>query len=181
MGRADAYELGLVTHTIDEKHFPAIKQAISEGQPVDTLLDDLQSDPGAGELKRRSGWIEAVFSASTLDEIFERAEALGEKSDGWSITVLDELRKKSPTSLHLALKLWRKGRSVNLRKALQMEYGVVCNLLRREDFYEGVRAVLIDKDKSPQWSPNEIGDLSKTLLEALFENNWGELDLPARK
>ena len=180
INRSDTYELGLVTHTIDEKHFSTIKQAISEGQPVDTLLDDLQKSPGKGELKKLASWIEAVFSASTLDEIFKRAKALGDQSDGWSLKVLEELREKSPTSLHLALRLWKKGRRSNLRAALQQEYGVVCNLLRQEDFYEGIRAMIVDKDKTPRWNPEAIDDVSKTRIEALFENRWGELDLPRR-
>ncbi len=180
INRADAHQLGLVTHIIDEKHYPDIKQAIGEGQPVDSLLDELHNDPGKGELPRLAGWIEAVFSASTLEEIFERAKALGDKSDGWSLRVLEELRAKSPTSLHLALRLWKKGRTMSLRAALQMEYGVVCNLLRQQDFYEGIRALIIDKDKSPQWNPENIADVSKTRLAALFENNWGQLNLPAR-
>ncbi len=70
---------------------------------------------------------------------------------------------------------------MNLQSALQMEYGVVCNLLRQQDFYEGIRAMILDKDKSPQWQPDAIGDVSTTRLEALFENNWGELNLPNRK
>ncbi len=181
INRADALKLGLVTHCIDEKHFGDIKRAIGEGQPVDTLLDELHQPPGKGDLPKLASWIEAVFSASTLDEIFVRAKALQDKSDGWSVRVLDELKEKSPTSLHLALRLWKKGRKMNLQSALQMEYGVVCNLLRQQDFYEGIRAMILDKDKSPQWQPDAIGDVSTTRLEALFENNWGELNLPDRK
>ncbi|MCP4934352.1 MAG: enoyl-CoA hydratase/isomerase family protein [bacterium] len=181
INRADAYKLGLVTHCIDEKHFSEIKCAISEGLPVDTLLDDLHMAPGKGNFPKLASWIEAVFSASTVDEIFERAKALGDKNDGWSLSVLDQLREKSPTSLHLAFKLWKKGRKMNLQAALQMEYGVVCNLLRQEDFYEGIRAMVLDKDKSAQWQPDSISDVSITRLEALFENNWGELHLPKGK
>lgn len=180
INRADAYKLGLVTHCIDDKFFPDIKRAISEGQPVDTLLDELHKAPGKGELPGLASWIEAVFSASTLDEIFVRAKALGDTSDGWSLRVLDELRTNSPTSLHLAHRLWKRGRKMNLEAALQMEYGVVCNLLRQEDFYEGIRAMILDKDKSPIWQPTAIADISATRLEALFENNWGELNLPKR-
>jgi enoyl-CoA hydratase/carnithine racemase len=178
INRADALALGLVTHTINEEHFPEIKRAMSEGEPVDTVLDRLQSDPGERQLKPLQGWIEAVFSASTLDEIFQRAEALGEKSKGWSTSVLEELQQKSPTSLHLALQLWKKGRYLNLRRALEMEYNVVANLVHEKDFFEGIRAMVIDKDKKPRWSPAKISDLTKDDVERLFENNWGALELP---
>jgi enoyl-CoA hydratase len=181
VNRADAYELGLVTHTIDEKHFPAIRQALCEGEPVDALLDGLQTDPGGGELKSLRSWIEAVFSASSLGEIFERAQALGEKTGGWSLLVLEELQKKSPTSLYLAHRLWQKGRNLNLRRALQLEYGVAANLIREKDFCEGVRAMLIDKDRAPCWSPGNITYLSKDAMEHLLENREDKLELADRQ
>ncbi len=125
-------------------------------------------------------WIEAVFSASTLGEIIQRAEALEEKSGGWSRDVLDCLAKKSPTSLHLAHRLWKKGRSLDLSRALDMEYAVVANLLREGDFLEGIRAMIIDKDKAPRWEPSDIAGVTRDRIDHLMQNRWGTLDLPAR-
>ncbi len=177
IGRADALSLGLVTHTINSEHFPAIREAISAGEPVDSLLDGLQTDPGREELKSLSGWIEAVFSASTLEEIFERAQNLGEKTGGWSLDVLSELRRKSPTSLRLAHEMWKKGRFLSLRRALELEYCVVCNLMEGKDFYEGVRAKLIDKDNKPSWQPDEIKDFSGDEARKMMRNQNASLDL----
>ncbi|MCF6199008.1 MAG: enoyl-CoA hydratase/isomerase family protein [Hyphomicrobiaceae bacterium] len=175
--RSDAYGLGLVTHCIDAEHFSPIKQAISEGEPVDVLLDGLHEDPGKGELHSRHGWIEAIFSASTLEEIMHRAKALADESEGWSQKVHDELAQKSPTSLHLAHALWKKGRQSSLRRALGREYNVVATLLAGPDFHEGVRAMLIDKDKSPAWQPSQLSDVSKAELETFFENEGRQLQL----
>jgi len=178
INRADAYYLGLVTHCIDQRHFADVKQALSEAEPIDDLLDGLHEDPGEVELKRLRSWIEAVFSASTLEEIFSRAEGLGEQTRGWSTKVLEELRRKSPTSLHLSMQLWKRGRNLNLRRALQQEYGVICNLLRGDDFYEGVRAQLVDRDKAPKWRPASIGEVSQADIDACFSAPSHQLDLP---
>lgn len=177
INRADAYALGLATHVIDEQHYPAIKQAMSEGEPIDAILDELHTDPGEGELRRLRSWIDAIFSASTLKEIFQRAKDLEGTTKGWSLFVLEELQQKSPTALHLAHRLWKKGKNLNLHRVLQLEYGVVSNLVRQDDFYEGIRAMVIDKDKTPHWQHNDIADLSKSDIEYLLENHWGELDL----
>jgi enoyl-CoA hydratase len=179
--RSDAYQMGLVTHTVNEKHFPLIKDAVREGKPIDPLLDKLHEDPGAGELKPLRSWIEAVFSASSLSEIFGRAKSLEDKTNGWSRKVLDEMRLRSPTSLFLAHRLWKKGRNLNLRQALQLEYTVVCNLIRENDFFEGIRAQVIDKDQNPKWKPPTIEELSAREVEQLLENRWGELELPMRE
>ncbi len=177
IGRADAYDLGLVTHCVDESHFATIRAGMSEGEPIDTVLDGLHEAPGKGELKPLHGWIEAVFSASSLAEIFERAQSIGKQTKGWSLDVLDELRQKSPTSLLLTHRLWKKGRHSTLRSALQREYRVVASLMREPDFFEGVRAMIMDKDKAPNWKPPHIEDLSKQEIEALMNDRGAKLEL----
>ena len=180
INRADAHKLGLVTHCIEARHFSQIKDAISEGEPVDVLLDGLHEDPGKGELASRHGWIEAIFSASSLEEILQRAKGLAEQSKGWSLEVHDELLQKSPTSLVLAHALWKKGRHSSLRRALFAEYNVVANLLAGKDFHEGVRAMLVDKDKKPVWQPATVAELSKAELEKLLEYAGTPLQLEER-
>ena len=59
--------------------------------------------------------------------------------------------------------------SKSLKEALQLDFQVACKMMRRSDFSEGVRAVLIDKDNSPIWSPDELHLVTKTDLEAIFE------------
>ena len=177
INRADAYKLGLVSHVIDARHFDEIRTAMSEGEPIDAVLDGLHTDPGEGELQGVHSWIETIFSASSLKEIFERAKAVEERSKGWSRALLDELQQKSPTSLHLAHQLWKRGRHSDLQQALENEYSVVCNLVRGKDFKEGVRALLVDKDKNPQWSPKTIDLVTKREVQATLENKWGTLGL----
>ena len=178
IGRADAFALGLVTHCIEAEHFSQIKPDISLGGPVDSLLDELHTDPGKGELVQHQGWIEAIFSASSIEEILSRAQGLADESEGWSQKVYDELMQKSPTSLVLTQALWKRGRRSSLRKALEREYEVVSHLLEGGDFYEGVRAMLIDKDKTPHWNPQSVAELSNALYEELSGHVGQGLQLP---
>lgn len=180
IGPADALYLGLVTHVIKSGHFPAIKQAMSEGEPIDQVLDGLHEAPEGGEMKRLRSWIEAVFSASTIGEIITRATALGDETRGWSLAVLEELQRHSPTSLHVAMELWKRGRDLSLRRALELEYLVAANVLEEQDFFEGIRAVLIDKDRAPRWQPATIGEVKKNDVDRLFANRHEPLGLPER-
>jgi enoyl-CoA hydratase len=177
ISRDDAFRLGLVTHLIDSEHFPAIREALAEGEPVDALLDDLHEEPGKGELGARHGWIEAMFSPARLEEIFRLGRKLEDDSDGWTGEVVAELEKRSPTSLALTLALWKKGRALNLRSALELEFAAACNLMEGGEFFEGVRAQLVDKDKKPQWSPASISELDGELIAALLEPRHGRLGL----
>jgi len=71
----------------------------------------------------------------------------------------------SPTSLKLTLLLLRLGRSSGcLEECLTREYRVACRALRGHDFYEGIRAAVIDKDKRPRWSPVRLEDVSDALV-----------------
>lgn len=180
--RADAYDLGLVTHIIDSHRFDEIKQALCDAEPVDPLLDDMDQPPERDELELKNlrSWIEAVFSASTLPEIFERAEKLEDETDGWSRQVLEELQARSPSSLYLTMQLWKRGRELNLSGALQQEYQVICNLIRENDFYEGIRAALIDKDRNPQWSPGSVSELDTAALDRYFSVGNYDLGLSER-
>jgi enoyl-CoA hydratase len=180
IGRDDAFRLWLVTHLVDSSHFPAIKAALAEGEPVDALLDDLHEAPGRGELASRHGWIEAMFSPVRLEEILRLGRKLEEDSEGWTGIVAEELERRSPTSLALTLALWKKGRSMNLRAALELEYIAACNLMHEKDFYEGVRALLVDRDKKPQWSPGSIAELDGERIKDLLEPKHGELKLESQ-
>jgi enoyl-CoA hydratase len=180
LGAADAYQLGLVTHCIAAAHFPAIKQALSEGEPVDQVLDALHRDPGKGELNRWRQYIDAIFSASTLPEILARATGFGSATGGWSLAVVEELRRKSPTALHVAHQLWRRGSQLSLRGALELEYRVAANMLEHNDFFEGIRALLVDKDKSPRWQPADIEAVGDRDIEQLFANRHEDFHLAQR-
>ena len=83
----------------------------------------------------------------------------------------------SPTSVKLALRLIRAGASDTVEGCLRREYRVVCALKEEHDFYEGVRAQLIDKDRAPRWSPATLAGVTDAHLDRYFGvPASGELD-----
>ena len=88
----------------------------------------------------------------------------------------EELKHKSPTSLKISLKQIRKASHMSLKDELIMEYRMVQRCVEIGDFFEGVRAMLVDKDRKPNWKPNNIQDVDETRVNLFFED-LGDLDL----
>ena len=179
--RADAFALGLATHVINSDRFDEIERAVSQADPIDPVLDELHEDPGAGEITGMREVIRDCFSASSLEEIIERVDLVQETGSGcqtawrpawrpaWREETLDALGKNSPTSLKVILRQLREGRALDLRRALQMEYRLATFFLSGHDFYEGVRAHLIDKDHKPVWEPQNLSEVRSEMVAAYFE------------
>lgn len=184
IGRAEAFALGLVSHVIDSDRYGEIEAAIADADPVDPVLDDMHRDPGDGELAGLREVIRVCFSAATVEEIIARVEAVQpEGSDRltvWRDESLKALGQNSPTSLKVTLRQLRQGRGRDLRDALKLEYRLATRFLQGRDFYEGVRAHLIDKDRKPVWQPQALADVTEEMVAAYFAPlEEGELDLEA--
>ena len=166
--RADAYALGLVTHAIEEKHFPAITAALADADPIDPIVDGLHVDPGESELLTMKSVIAECFSATSVEEIIARVKQVGGKYSQWRDDTLEAIQKNSPTSLKVTLKQLRLGRDMDLRRGLQLEYRLATRFMAGHDFYEGVRANLIEKDFKPAWLPPRLSDVTEAMVEEYF-------------
>ncbi len=184
IGRAEAFALGLVSHVIDGDRFGEIEAACGDADPIDPVLDDMHRDPGPGELADLREVIRVCFSAPTVEEIVARVEAVQNSGAGgrpaWREETLDALSKNSPTALKVTLRQLRQGRGLDLEAALKLEYRLAVRFLKGQDFYEGVRAHLIDKDRNPVWQPQRLADVREDMVAAYFAPlDEGELDLEA--
>lgn len=180
IGRADAYALGIASHCINPEHYPSIRQAIAAADPVDPLLDGLHEDPGPGPLAQRREAVDRCFGADNVEEIRARLDAEQGAHEEWARAALDKLGKASPLSLAVTLKQLREGRAIGLKAALEREHRMTVNLMGSHDFAEGVRALLLDKDRAPRWA-NAAGAVPKAAVEGAFAVlAAGELSLAAR-
>jgi len=168
IGRADAYALGLVTHCIAAEHFATIKTELSEAWPVDTILDRLHVEPEAGEHAALAGTIEMCFSADSVEEILERLKAVQGAARPWAQEVIADLGRRSPLSLKVTQRHIREAAARDLRQTLMIDGRLAARMLDDHDFYEGVRAALIDKDQNPRWQPETLSDVSDAMLDAYF-------------
>jgi enoyl-CoA hydratase len=181
IGPADAYALGLLTHCVPAARFEEIQAALADTWPVDTVLDDLQVDPGPGELVPHAAHIAYCFSAPTVEEIVARLGVVGGKARDWAEGVIADLKARSPISLKVTQRHIRDARALDLRQTLSVDYRLACRFLDGRDFYEGVRAALIDKDGKPQWQPARLEEVTDTMVDDYFVTlGSDELALPTR-
>ncbi|KAM9805168.1 3-hydroxyisobutyryl-CoA hydrolase, mitochondrial [Neosynchiropus ocellatus] len=113
------------------------------------------------------------FSSDRVEDIFQNL-----KDDGseFAMKQLETLSKMSPTSMKMSLRQLRKGASLSLQDCLVMEYRLTQACMRGHDFYEGVRAVLVDRDHNPKWSPATLEEVTDAMVEEWFLP-LGESDL----
>jgi enoyl-CoA hydratase len=117
--------------------------------------------------------IDECFAAPSVEAILD---ALGSDGGEWALATSDQILSKSPTSLKVSLREIREGRSLDLPGCMMMEYRLSQSFMRGRDFWEGVRAVIVDKDKNPKWSPSQIADVDDQEVANYFES-LGDADL----
>jgi enoyl-CoA hydratase len=157
IGAADVIYTGLADVQVAAFQLPELIETLaglSRGtgsRDVDVVLKNLSTDPGKGPLRLNSSLIERTFRFGTVGEIVTALEAEGSE---FANETLRALQSRSPTSLTLALRLLHQGKqSRNLGECLRREFSACLEILRSPDFYEGVRAAVIDKDRKPKWLP----------------------------
>jgi enoyl-CoA hydratase len=181
VGRADAYRLGLVTHCIPAARFAEIRRAVADADPVDPVLDTRGEDPGPGEFEALRETIARCFAADSVEGVVARLEAERGAEQTWAEGVLEDLRRCAPTSLKVTHRHVRLARRLDLRATLAQDYRLACRFMENHDFYEGVRAVLVDRDQQPQWRPGRLSDVSEALIDSYFAPLGGaELQLAMR-
>ena len=89
---------------------------------------------------------------------------------------MDELKHKSPTSLKISLRQIRSASKMSLKDELIMESRMVQKCVEIGDFFEGVRAMLVEKDRKPAWKPSNIKDIDDDRVNKFFES-LGDQDL----
>jgi enoyl-CoA hydratase len=175
--RADALDLGLATHSVRGGCEEEIIMHLSAGIPADVVLDRVGEPPGEAHVRDRIDQINRHFSHDTLAAILASLEAAG-PDNAFAAETLSGMRAKSPTSMAIAIEQMRRGAQLDFDAAMVMEYRVVSRLVHDPDFYEGVRALIIDKDNRPHWNPARIEDVDPARIAAHFEPLARDLDLP---
>jgi enoyl-CoA hydratase len=172
---ADALWSGVATHHVSADKIEALIADLANAIDPATAVAAYNRDPGAAPLATHMAAINTHFGQPTLEAIFESLSLSGE---AWALAVRDRMMGLSPTSMKLALRSIRAARRLDLAGCLRQEYRMVSAIKSDNDFYEGVRATLIDKDKKPRWRPAAFGDVTDAMVEAHFQApSWGDLAL----
>ena len=164
---ADTVALGIHTHFTPSEGVEALKADLlaAPGDPAAVAARHAK-DAGPAPLAPHRAAIDRLFAFDTVEEIFTALEADG--SD-WALTQLATLKTKSPTSLKVTLRHIRQGaRAASFSDNMAVEYAISGRIGATHDFQEGVRAVIVDKDNAPRWSPADLADVQNSTLDALF-------------
>jgi enoyl-CoA hydratase len=173
----DALALGLAETFVASAAVPALAEALESDQPVKTTLARFAAPPPASALIGEVEDIEACFSRPDREAILDALSQAGRRGRAFAAPARTAMLEKSPTSQAIALRQMALGRAIDFDQALRMDYRIVTRICRSRDFYEGVRAVIVDKDNRPQWSPAP----SPAEVDAYFAPlGDGELTFPAR-
>lgn len=179
--RADAYHLGLVTHCLTREAFAEVEAGLADADPVDPLLDARHRDPGAGPLLAHNARIARCFAAPDVAGVVAALENCDSTDREWAAGVLADLRDASPIALAVTDRALRQAAQLDLKATLEQDYRLAFRFADLDDFREGVRAVLVDKDASPRWQPATLADVTPARLDELFAPlAEGELDLASR-
>jgi enoyl-CoA hydratase len=131
-------------------------------------LAGFSTDPGPPiELtEEHRARIDRLFAHDRVEDIFAALEA--DKSE-WAAAQLQTLQTKSPQTMKVALRQIRAGAKLqSFADNMRMEYRIAARVVRRHDFLEGVRALIVEKDNSPKWSPATLPGVTETMLDEIF-------------
>lgn len=173
----------MVKQVIDADDLEAVVESLIEAdltvnthQQVSTCLQRFALPVRQATIDNDRKAINACFAGNTVEKIMI---ALQERGDEWATSLLHNLQQKSPLSLKVTLAQIHKAKSLSIGECLKMDYCLVSQFMRDADFYEGVRALLVDKDKNPHWQPKSLAEVTSARVADYFECGQEELELIA--
>jgi enoyl-CoA hydratase/carnithine racemase len=179
---ADAVAAGLATHRIPSARFGALLDGLTSTVSVDALLAAFAEPAGEGAILARRAAIDRLFEGNRVEDILaalDRKAASASADAEWAGKTAAAMWTKSPLSLKLALAQVRRGKAWDFERCMRAEFRIVSRVIHGHDFYEGVRAVIVDKDNKPRWQPATLAAVSEAEVERHFAAlGAGELVLP---
>jgi enoyl-CoA hydratase len=176
---ADACASGVATHRVPSSRFPELFEGLYGTVSVDAVVAAFAEPAGEGPIVARRHAIDRLFAGDRIESILAALDSeTGEHAD-WAHATAANIRSKSPLSLKLALAQVRRGKAWDFAACMRAEFRIVSRVIRGHDFYEGVRAVITDKDNKPRWRPPTLEGVSDAEVERHFSPlNEEDLVLP---
>ncbi|WP_433727200.1 enoyl-CoA hydratase/isomerase family protein [Nocardia sp. CA-129566] len=178
MSAGDAIAAGFADYYVASEDIPALLETLRT-ETAEIAIAKFATDAPESGLLAQQDWIDACYSANTVEEIVDRLRSHESPEAAKAAT---ELLAKSPVALKVTLRSLRAARAAtSLEAVLNEEYRVSIAALSSHDLVEGIRAQVIDKDRNPQWSPAALADVTAAQVDAYFVALGDrELGLPQR-
>ena len=172
MNGPDAIHARFADAVVPSSKLPALREALTKFRPgttsaeIKTLIDGFATGESAGPVAAMQSRIDGWFAHDRMEDV---VAALGRDGSELAQSTLKTLGEKSPRGMVVTLKLLRLARaSSSLEESLVREYRAALEVFASDDFREGVRAAVIDKDRSPKWSPPRIEDVTPEMVAPYF-------------
>jgi enoyl-CoA hydratase len=180
LGAAEAVAAGVATHRVSSARFGDLLDGLCGTLSVDALLGAFAEPAGEGVPAAQCPAIDRLFAGDRVEGILAALDAEPAASPDAVLAhaAAAAIRAKSPTSLKLALAQIRLGARSDFEACMRTEFRIVSRLVRCHDFYEGIRAVIIDKDQAPHWQPSALAGVGEAEIARHFAPLAVELDLP---
>jgi enoyl-CoA hydratase len=178
---ADGVQAGIATHRVASSRMEELIEALCSAVPVDALLGAFAEAAGEAPLLQHRDLIDRLFVNDRVEDILAGLDAEG--VDGgpqaaFASATAALIRTKSPTSLKVTREQMRRGATLDFEACMRAELRIVSRIVRGHDLYEGIRAVIVDKDQTPHWHPRQLEAVSETEVAQHFAPLPRELDLP---
>jgi enoyl-CoA hydratase len=172
MNGPDAIHAGFADAVVPSSKLPALREALTKVRPgttgseVRARIDGFATGETAGPVAAKQATIDGWFAYDLMQDVMAAL-----KRDGSELarSTLKTLGEKSPRGMVVTLRLLRLARkAASLEECLVREYRAALEVFRSDDFREGVRAAVIDKDRNPKWSPARIEDVTPEMVAPYF-------------
>lgn len=171
----DVLSIGAADYFLQSVHWQSLKNRIEEQKwkletastELDSLLQRYCTAP-CGTVALLHNKIDQHFSHDTIEKIIASLKKTVDEGDSKAEQIMNSILKKSPLSLKVTMRQLQQGRQKPLKECLEMELNLAMNFVKSDDFYEGVRSVLVDKDHHPAWKFQNTGEITEQHLETFF-------------
>jgi enoyl-CoA hydratase/carnithine racemase len=172
MNGPDAIYARFADAVVPSAKLAALREALTKvhagttSNEIKTLIDGFATGETAGPVAAMQPKIDGWFAHDCMEDI---VASLTRDGSELALSTLKTLNEKSPRGMVITLKLLRLARaSSSLEECLVREYRAALEVFASDDFREGVRAAVIDKDRSPKWSPPRIEDVTSAMVAPYF-------------
>lgn len=145
---ADSVFTGLATHFVAGENHTEIEARMAGGEPIEDILRAVEGTAGESRIALSIDVIERCFSTCRLSSIMD---ALRAEPGAFALEAMQRLERAAPSSLNVTLELLERTAGMPLAECLTIEFDLARRVTRGRDFAEGVRALLVDRDRSPRW------------------------------
>ena len=175
IGAADCLMLGLAQAMVPTASIDRLRSALLEcdSDQIDAVIARHRADPGMAPLQAHRTEIDHIFSGDDPVQMRDRAGDMAQlKGSSLAAEIHESLATKCPMTMHVFLRLVDMGDEiVDIPAALMLDYHLALRMTRRDDFREGVRAVLIDKTNDANWSPARLEEVEASMVDAIFDSS----------